>query len=326
MISRRNIRIKVMQALYASDQHFSPQANATATPQEGIILTKASATHMQEAEKLLAGKINQSAALFYLLLTYLCKVAQYAATDAQQRAAKHLATEEDKHVSTKLAGNIALSGLWEDASFQANRKALKVDHYVKSEWVKKLYKKLIQTEDYRTYTQEAEHRPAADKEMLYFIWHDVMQQHESFLSDLSDDWINWEDDSLLMDMLIDNYFHKPSSTRFKDFISKEKKAYAEDLLQTVIEKQGHLLQIIRPKLKNWKADRIAQIDMVLLKMGLAEFLYFPTIPEKATINEYIEIAKQYSTDQSGQFVNGVLDSLRKELLKENKLRKIAHSK
>jgi N utilization substance protein B len=86
------------------------------------------------------------------------------------------------------------------------------------------------------------------------------------------------------------------------------------------------MELIKPKLKNWDAERVAIIDLILLKMGVAELLYFPTIPTKVTINEYIEIAKNYSTPQSGQFVNGVLDNLLKELVSANKIRKIERTK
>jgi N utilization substance protein B len=88
-----------------------------------------------------------------------------------------------------------------------------------------------------------------------------------------------------------------------------------------MEKKEHLSDIIKPKLKNWDADRIAMLDMILMQMGVAEFLYFETIPPKVTINEYIDIAKEYSTPQSGQFVNGILDGIHKELLAEQKIHK-----
>jgi len=80
--------------------------------------------------------------------------------------------------------------------------------------------------------------------------------------------------------------------------------------------------IIKPKLKNWDAERIAQLDMILMRMGVCEFLYFETVPPKVTINEYIDIAKEYSTPQSGQFVNGILDSIHKELMAQGKIHKI----
>jgi N utilization substance protein B len=82
------------------------------------------------------------------------------------------------------------------------------------------------------------------------------------------------------------------------------------------------MELILPRLKNWDAERIATLDMILMQMGIAEFLFFETIPPKVTINEYIDLAKDYSTPQSGQFVNGILDNIHKDLLREDKLHKI----
>ena len=81
------------------------------------------------------------------------------------------------------------------------------------------------------------------------------------------------------------------------------------------------LEFIRPRLKNWDAERIAVLDMILMRMGVCELLYFETIPPKVTINEYIDLAKDYSTPQSGQFINGLLDSIHKDLIKDDKLQK-----
>ena len=84
------------------------------------------------------------------------------------------------------------------------------------------------------------------------------------------------------------------------------------------------MELIKPKLKNWDAERIALLDMLLMQMGICEFLFFETIPPKVTINEYIDLAKEYSTAQSGQFVNGILDNIHKELVKDNKMHKVAY--
>jgi N utilization substance protein B len=104
-------------------------------------------------------------------------------------------------------------------------------------------------------------------------------------------------------------------------ISPDKLEFAKSLLNTTLEKQKHLETFIFPRLKNWDADRIAALDMIIMKMGVAEFLYFETIPPKVTINEYIDIAKEYSTQQSGQFVNGILDNIHKELVQQGQLHK-----
>ena len=126
--------------------------------------------------------------------------------------------------------------------------------------------------------------------------------------------------------LLVNLLQKPGSMDFKEMINGEKKEFAINLLKAVHEKSEHLQTLIIPKLKNWDPERIALLDMILMKMGVAEFLYFETIPPKVTINEYIDLAKEYSTPQSGQFVNGILDNIHKELVSEGKMQKVDYRK
>ena len=99
-------------------------------------------------------------------------------------------------------------------------------------------------------------------------------------------------------------------------------AVCQSLLETTLEKKELSLDYIKPKLKNWEPERIALLDMLLMRMGVCEFLFFETIPPKVTINEYIDLAKEYSTPQSGQFVNGLLDNIHKDLSSAGKLHKV----
>ncbi len=142
------------------------------------------------------------------------------------------------------------------------------------------------------------------------------------VSHFNDELPGWEDDQELIIMLMQNFFKSTARVNFQNLLSGEKKEYAQDLLTAVIEKQAPCMELIEPKLNNWDKDRVALIDLLLLRMGVCEFLFFPTIPTKVTINEYIDIAKQYSTPQSGQFVNGVLDNILKDLEKEDRVRKM----
>jgi N utilization substance protein B len=109
-------------------------------------------------------------------------------------------------------------------------------------------------------------------------------------------------------------------------VSEDKEEFARSLLQSVLDKSEFLQSLIVPKLKNWDPERIAHLDMIMMKMGVAEFLYFETIPPKVTINEYIDLAKEYSTAQSGQFVNGILDNIHKELVEQGKMQKVEYKK
>src|SRR6516164_11505043 len=126
----------------------------------------------------------------------------------------------------------------------------------------------------------------------------------------------------MMNQLLSIYLSKPQSFNIQDMLSEEKWVFARSLLETVLNKKEVTMGLIRPKLKNWDPERIATLDMILMEMGVCEFLYFETIPPKVTINEYIDLAKDYSTQLSGQFVNGILDNIHKELVKENKMHKV----
>lgn len=144
---------------------------------------------------------------------------------------------------------------------------------------------------------------------------------EEFISHIEEHFINWDDDAEMMQTMVTNFLSKPNGVSFSDILSKDKWEFAFDLLKTVKEKEPYTLELIKPKLNNWDADRIASLDLIILQMGLCEFLYFETIPTKVTINEYIDLAKAYSTPQSGQFVNGLLDYIHKELTAANKINK-----
>jgi transcription antitermination protein NusB len=148
-----------------------------------------------------------------------------------------------------------------------------------------------------------------------------MLPDEDFINHLEENFIHWDDDADMMVTLMDIFFQKPSAFNFGEMLSKEKWDFAKDLLNTVLDKKDYTLEIIKPKLKNWDVERIAALDMILMQMGVCELLYFETIPPRVTINEYIDLAKEYSTPQSGHFVNGILDNIHKELISQNKIHK-----
>ena len=153
-----------------------------------------------------------------------------------------------------------------------------------------------------------------------------MLQNEVFISHIEENFMNWDDDTDMVIQLVHNLLQKPASANFKEVMSPDKWEFAKSLLNTVLDKEKQLEEFIFPRLKNWDSERIAALDMIIMKMGVSEFLYFETIPPKVTINEYIDIAKEYSTQQSGQFVNGILDNIHKELVQKGELHKIDFKK
>ena len=274
------------------------------------------------ASRILNEKLEQALDIFTVSVLYILRIAQYAETDATHRAGKYLPSTEDMNVDTQISENTFILKIRENASFKERIKKNKLERFIDEDWVKKIFQSLKKTEEYSVYLAAKEHTPAAEKEIIRYIWEKQMIGNEELLSYFSDELPGWEDDSELVIMLMQNFFKENARLNFLNTLSADKKEYAHDLLQAVIDKEEYCMELIAPKLNNWDKERVALIDLLLLRMGICEFLFFPTIPTKVTINEYIDVAKQYSTPQSGQFVNGVLDNILKDLTKENKINKI----
>lgn len=274
-----------------------------------------------EPEAILKRKIEQTKYLYTYLIYFITEVARFAETDARQKASKHLPTAGDLNINTKIAGNEILWKTLEDPSFKAVVNEVKLEHILDADLLKKIYNELVLSDKYKDYIEAQSREKKSEKKILDFIFTDLMLPNDDFINHLEENFISWDDDAEVMHALVLNYFNKPGTHPFTEIISKEKMDFAKNLLQTVLDKADHTLELIKPKLKNWDADRIAALDLIILQMGVCEFLYFETIPTKVTINEYIDLAKGYSTVQSGQFINGLLDNIHKELTAENKIHK-----
>jgi N utilization substance protein B len=302
MITRRNIRVKIMQTLYALE---AQENQKTA-----------------DALKILQKHFDHSRQLLIYLIYFLTELARYAETDSLRRSSKHLPTEHDKNVNTKLAGNQLLWKMLEQESYQKTAKKDKPELNDHADMVRKLYLELKETEDYKLYISENTRDKKPEKEILEYIFNDFMLANESFESHLEEIFPNWVDDAEMMQKLITGYLNKTSAFNFEEIVSPDKASFARELLTAAIEKKEVTMELIRPKLKNWDAERIATLDMIFMQMGVCEFLFFETIPPKVTINEYIDLAKEYSTPLSGQFVNGILDNIHKELVAEDRMHKV----
>ncbi|WP_258539189.1 transcription antitermination factor NusB [Chitinophaga oryzae] len=273
------------------------------------------------ATRLLNEKLDQTCQIFTYLLYSVVQVAQYAETDAQTRASKHLPSAEDLQVNTKIAGNEFIYQITNDKGFQVNLEQWKMRQLTDTDLIRKLYNILAASDAYKAYIADESRTKAGEKEILEYIYKEVLAKNELFLQHMEDNFLHWSDDEEMMAILLGNYFNKPHLFNFLQLISKEKLDYARELLLTVNDKKEYCLELIKPKLQNWDPERIAAVDMLLMEMGVCEFLYFPTIPTKVTINEYIDLAKAYSTPQSGQFINGILDNILKDLEKESLVQK-----
>ncbi len=303
MISRRNIRVKVMQVLYMMEVALEDGA-------------------MKNPVNELQKQFDKSKELLVYILYFITEVARYAETDAKNKANKHLPTTADLNINTKLAGNGLLWVILENPSFVKEMEALQPKHLIDTNLLKRTYLKLVETQEYKTYIIEQSRNKGGEKDMLRFIFTNLLLPEENFTSHLEELFNNWDDDADMMEQLVNHYLSKPTGYNLSQIISEDKWQFAKTLLTSTFNKRQFLLDTIKPKLQNWDVERIAALDMVLMQMGLCELLYFETIPTKVSINEYIDLAKDYSTEQSGHFVNGILDNIHKELVAEGKINKI----
>jgi N utilization substance protein B len=291
MMNRRNIRIKVMQVLYMIE------------------------TEVPTAPKaLLLKEFDKTRNLFVFLVHLLHQVALYAEVEANQRASKNLPNQEDLTVNTKLAGNLLVWQTLEMDSYKSALEVVKPAQYLDDQIVKSIYRQLADSNEYQLYINDQSREKGKDKEIIKFIFGNIIMGNERFQDYIEERFANWEDEGDIIIGFILNYIQKPAQIDFMDLVGEEKMKFATDLLQTAIDKKTITEEIIVPKLKNWDPERIALIDMILLRLGVCELVYFDTIPTKVSINEYIDLAKDYSTEQSGHFVNGILDSIHKEML------------
>ena len=281
---------------------------------------------VEKAISLLENHFEQSRQLFTYLIYFVTEVARYAETDSLRRASKHLPTEQDLQVNTKISGNTILWQILEEASFKSAVKDLQILQVTDEQMIRKVYRELTNSEEYQAYITLASRNKKDEKDILTFIFSNLMLPNEVFISHIEEFFIHWDDDAEMMNQIVLNFLQKPASYDFRDIISKEKREFGLGLLRTSIEKKDFCLELIKPKLKNWDADRIAMLDMILMRMGVCELLYFETIPTKVSINEYIDLAKEYSTPQSGQFVNGILDNIHKEKELAGQLKKVDYKK
>jgi N utilization substance protein B len=301
MMNRRNIRIKVMQVLYMVETQNQGNPNA-----------------------LLQKEFDKTRNLFLFLVHLLHQVALYAEVESQQRSSKNLPDQADLSVNIKVAGNSIVWQTIESESFKKALALVKPQQWLEGDLVKTIFRNLSESDLYKSYILEESRDKAKEKEILKYIFGTMIIESESTLEYIDEHFSNWEDEGDMMIGFVLNYLQKPGSIDFMDLVGAEKMKFANDLLQTAMDKKEYTEEVIKPKLNNWDMERIAVIDMILLRLGICELLYFDTIPTKVTINEYIDLAKEYSTEQSGHFVNGILDNIHKELVGSGKIQKISH--
>lgn len=310
MLTRRHIRVKVMQCIYA--------------------LTQSKDDSLQKQEKFLRFSIESMYSLYLLVLSLLVEIHQKASDNIKLSKKKYLATAADNYPNKeKFINNALLLQIANNEALKAELKKRKLNNwYLNDEYVRLVYKDIIAHRSYAEYMAKPERTYADDKEFLTTLFKEVIAPNEKIYDYFEDNKLTWVDDIPLVNTFVLKLFKKAKAHHPERFFlprllkDEADMDFAQKLLTKTLLNDGKLTKEIEGKTPNWDKDRIADIDAILLKMAICELLNFPSIPEKVTINEFLEIAKEYSTPKSSIFINGILDKLVKEYRTEGKLNKV----
>lgn len=306
MLSRRNVRIKVMQVLYTASRD-----------------SDLSYPHIERAYR---SRVQNSYKTYLFNVHYLYKIAAYAKRDEDHRHNKMLPSADDLKFQAIIARNELTHSIAENAQFFEAIKDYNLAHTIDIDTVRDIYHAFADNEAYLAYSLADVHTDHDHLTMLLDLYK-FMVKHELFIDKVEDHFPTWTDDeSLVVGAVKKTLKALPAHANFfRDFEpdAETVEDYGTELLYKVWHRDDALMEMIKPKLQNWEADRVAILDMILLKMAIIEFLHFPTIPTKVTINEYIDISKKYSTPKSKDFINGLLDKLQRELQAEGRIQKEA---
>ena len=308
MLNRRHLRVKVLQSLYAYHQSNSGD--------------------VKQHEKHLLQSIDKVYEMYIWMLSLISEITDYAANDKEERANKHLPTAEDLNASTKIMTNRFVLSLQKNKEYLAGLKKYKVAWDFEPELIKSLFIILKSSEEYAAYIQKTGDTIQTDKDIIKFIFKKVILKSSLAEQVFEDMFIYWPVDKDVLQALIAKTFKNFSS----DDVEQNKLAettgnWEEDrefivnLFENAIRHNDAYQLLIGEKTQNWEPDRIAMMDTLLMKMAIAEFINFNSIPVKVTINEYLEISKEFSTPKSNSFINGILDKILADLKAQKKINK-----
>jgi len=307
MINRRHIRVKVMQSVYAILQSHN----------DDII----------REEKFLKHSILKMFDLYVLNLQLIVEVQKLAAKKMALSKKKILATTSDLKPNTKFIDNKVIDTIAQSVSVGGYIELNGLKNWEENnEYVKIVFEALLKSDLYKKYLASEEDSFKLDKAFVVDFFKEIIAPNEKLAEYYEDTLISWVDDIPFVNTWVVKTLSKQKAnglfvlgSLYKD---KDDEDFVSDLFRKTVLKQAEYEKDIAEKTPNWETDRIAEIDMILIKMSITEFINFPSIPTRVTINEYIEISKDYSTAKSSYFINGVLDKISKEFVANKKIVKI----
>ena len=307
MINRRHIRVKVMQSVYAMLQSHN----------DDII----------REEKFLKHSILKMYDLYVLNIQLLVEVQKLAAKKIALSKKKILATKEDLNPNNKFLNNKVINTLAESISIEGYIELNGLNNWEENEeYVKIIYDELQKSDLYKKYLDTVDDSYKVDKAFVIDFFKEIIAPNDKLAEFFEDTMISWVDDIPFVNTWVVKTLSKQKedvtfilSSLYKD---KDDEEFVSKMFRKTVLKHKEYELDIEEKTPNWETERIAGIDMILIKMAISEFLNFPSIPTRVTINEYIEISKDYSTEKSSYFINGVLDKISKEFIENKKIVKI----
>ena len=284
---------------------------------------------LEKEEKFLFHSIDAIQDLYLTMLSSLIEICKKETIFLHKSSQKHLATAQERKPNEKFIKNSIFQILTENNSLRIALENRKINNWVlNDDYILLLLNDIKQSKLYDKYMSNAINSFEEDKEFIIDLFMDVIVPNEKLYDYLEDDKLTWVDDIPLVNTYIikqlkaikpieEGNFRVPKL--FKD---NEDRDFVKDLFRKTVLNESELAKEYMDKTPNWDSDRIAEIDTIILKMAICEFLKFPSIPVKVTLNEYLEVAKEYSTPKSSIFINGILDNLVKELQTSNRIVKV----
>ena len=307
VLNRRHIRVKVMQSIYAMHQNNSDQ--------------------LEKEEKFLLFSIENIQDLYLVMLSSLIEICKKEEEFLEKSKKKHLATAEEKNPNKKFINNAIFKILNESNSLSIALENRKINNWtLNDDYILLLIAAIKASDIYKKYMITNKNTFVEDQQFIVDLFVDVIASNEKLYEYLEDNKLTWVDDIPVVNTEIVKQLKaiKPTEENFKVaklYKDTEDKEFVLNLFRKTVLNEPELAKEFIDKTPNWDTERIAEIDTIILKMAICEFLKFPSIPVKVTINEYLELAKEYSTPKSSIFINGILDNLVKSYQINNKLNK-----
>jgi len=283
--------------------------------------------NLEKQENFLMSSLENILDLYLILLSSLIEIRKKEIEFIEISKKKHLSTSEERNPNLRFIDNQILVALEKSNSLNIALENRKINNWqINDDTILMLLHDIKQSELYLNYMKKKSGTFEEDRFFIADLFSEIIAPNEKLYSYLEDFKLTWVDDFPVVNTLILKQlkqFSKEDDFRIaKMYKDVEDKDFAINLLRKTVLNEDKLTNEFIDKTPKWDIERIAEIDTIILKMAICEFLNFPSIPLKVTINEYLELAKEYSTPKSSIFINGILDNLTKDFQKENKIKKI----